>query len=333
MKKLGKYPKNFIKELREKRDWTQRELAERAGFAHHQTINNLENSIAALTHSHILKLAATLGCQPLDIIQDPANKKMVDQSADKGNECGDAPKTRCDGIVTDSKSMDVRIHFPKRNAGDMTFHDIRGIYCEFDNGSAIRLGRISKEIKPASCENTPMPADQDTPAPEAGITAIKLTPTSEAMKNYIKEIRNARGMSQETLADLAKTTHQQIHFLETGKRKLTYEWIIRLADALGVPRVDITEGPEACMSASGQTDTMQLDGIENKIDSIFNKRLRDVLQKDGKTQAWLAEQINVKPGYLSELLNGHPEKRWNMDLINSVCQVLQIQAWVLFIDQ
>lgn len=55
------------------------------------------------------------------------------------------------------------------------------------------------------------------------------------MKNYIREQRELKGLSQTALADLANTTHQQIHFLETGKRKLTWEWIKRLSVALDVP--------------------------------------------------------------------------------------------------
>jgi transcriptional regulator with XRE-family HTH domain len=54
------------------------------------------------------------------------------------------------------------------------------------------------------------------------------------MPNRIKELREARDMTQEALADAARTSFQQISRLENGSRKLTEEWMRRLGDALGV---------------------------------------------------------------------------------------------------
>jgi transcriptional regulator with XRE-family HTH domain len=50
--------------------------------------------------------------------------------------------------------------------------------------------------------------------------------------NKISEIRLDRGLSQEKLAQLTHTTNQQIGRLEMGTRRLTYEWMVRLAEAL-----------------------------------------------------------------------------------------------------
>lgn len=54
------------------------------------------------------------------------------------------------------------------------------------------------------------------------------------MRNRIAELRAIKGLSQEELARLADTTNQQIGRLEAGKRKLTVEWMNRLAPVLGV---------------------------------------------------------------------------------------------------
>jgi len=53
------------------------------------------------------------------------------------------------------------------------------------------------------------------------------------VSNRIKVFREARGLSLEGLAKLVGTTNQQISLLETGKRKLTSEWLGRLGSALG----------------------------------------------------------------------------------------------------
>lgn len=54
------------------------------------------------------------------------------------------------------------------------------------------------------------------------------------MSNRIKELRDLLGLSQQRLAELANTTNQQIGRLESGSRKLSQDWMERLAPVLGV---------------------------------------------------------------------------------------------------
>lgn len=49
------------------------------------------------------------------------------------------------------------------------------------------------------------------------------------MENRIRVMREARGLSLEALAAEAGTTNQQISLLEAGKRRLTVDWLMRLA--------------------------------------------------------------------------------------------------------
>lgn len=55
---------------------------------------------------------------------------------------------------------------------------------------------------------------------------------SISVNNRIRVLREARGLSLEALAEEARTTNQQISLLETGKRRLTVEWLLRLAPPL-----------------------------------------------------------------------------------------------------
>ncbi|CAO3407431.1 XRE family transcriptional regulator [Azospirillum largimobile] len=50
----------------------------------------------------------------------------------------------------------------------------------------------------------------------------------------MRELRQAAGMSQEKLAELAGTSQPQINKLETGQRKMTVDWAVKLAQPLGV---------------------------------------------------------------------------------------------------
>ena len=59
------------------------------------------------------------------------------------------------------------------------------------------------------------------------------------MANRIGEWRKKRRYSLERLAALAGTTNQQVSRLERGERRLTDEWMRRLASALGVNPADL----------------------------------------------------------------------------------------------
>ncbi len=52
--------------------------------------------------------------------------------------------------------------------------------------------------------------------------------------SVLKEMREARGLSQPVLARLARTSQQQIDRLEKGQRRLTLPWARRLASLLSV---------------------------------------------------------------------------------------------------
>ncbi|MEQ9349802.1 MAG: helix-turn-helix transcriptional regulator, partial [Alphaproteobacteria bacterium] len=62
------------------------------------------------------------------------------------------------------------------------------------------------------------------------------------MQNRIKELRQSGGMTAAQLADQVGTSASQIVKLERGERRLTQEWMIRLAAVLGCAPADIMGG-------------------------------------------------------------------------------------------
>jgi transcriptional regulator with XRE-family HTH domain len=68
----NKYPKNYIKELREERGWKLRDLEIKTGWSN-QTLSNLELSKADLSWSKIQKLAEVFEVHPLEITEGPAS--------------------------------------------------------------------------------------------------------------------------------------------------------------------------------------------------------------------------------------------------------------------
>jgi SOS-response transcriptional repressor LexA len=63
------------------------------------------------------------------------------------------------------------------------------------------------------------------------------------MKNRIKTLREARGLSQDELAKRAATTRQQIFRLEKNQRRLSDVWIERLARALDCDPGELLTAP------------------------------------------------------------------------------------------
>lgn len=74
--------------------------------------------------------------------------------------------------------------------------------------------------------------------------------------NRLREIRTGKKITQEQLAERAGTSRQQIIRLENGTRKLTEEWIERLAAALGVQPYEIITSPSDM--PKGRAETMGL---------------------------------------------------------------------------
>ena len=60
----------------------------------------------------------------------------------------------------------------------------------------------------------------------------------------LKKIRKSKGVTLQELADKVKCHIQQIYNLESGRRKLTGEWMIKLAAALECNAVDFFDMTE-----------------------------------------------------------------------------------------
>jgi transcriptional regulator with XRE-family HTH domain len=63
---------------------------------------------------------------------------------------------------------------------------------------------------------------------------------ASAMGRRVKRLREAKGMSQRTLAAKAKVTQGLIHQLETGAvQDVRSQVVVKLAKALGVPVTEL----------------------------------------------------------------------------------------------
>ena len=65
------------------------------------------------------------------------------------------------------------------------------------------------------------------------VTCWLLSHPTFLVSNRIRHLRELRAWSLDELAKAAGTTNQQVSLLETGKRRLTVEWLYKLSAALG----------------------------------------------------------------------------------------------------
>lgn len=83
------------------------------------------------------------------------------------------------------------------------------------------------------------------------------------MQNRIGVLRRERGLSLAALAKAAGTTKAQIQKLERGDRRLSLEWMERLADALAVKPSDLL--PESAVSCQHGPEEREILEIVSKL--------------------------------------------------------------------
>lgn len=71
------------------------------------------------------------------------------------------------------------------------------------------------------------------------------------MANRIREWRRRRGLSMQRLAEKIGTSRQQIHKLERGERRLSEDWLRRIAAPLGCLPADLLADDPATFGAAG----------------------------------------------------------------------------------
>lgn len=67
-------------------------------------------------------------------------------------------------------------------------------------------------------------------------------PAASQVGTRIRTWRLAKNLSQADVAELLGTTNQQVGRLESGQRKVTVDWLYRIADAFGITVLDLLEG-------------------------------------------------------------------------------------------
>jgi transcriptional regulator with XRE-family HTH domain len=113
------------------------------------------------------------------------------------------------------------------------------------------------------------------------------------MSNRIRQLRLANGLTMKQVATNAGTSVQQIYKLEQGSRRLTDDWMRRIARALGVPI--------SALLPDLPVDNRQL--VQDPEEIKVLRWWREMGPEERRMIAIFARDKGV------DLLNDHPKKR------------------------
>lgn len=77
-------------------------------------------------------------------------------------------------------------------------------------------------------------------------------------KNWIREMRQARGLTTEQLAKMVDVTNPYITMLENSQRGLKVPMVKKLATALGCHPNELTDGPDNATAARNEQEAAML---------------------------------------------------------------------------
>ena len=125
-------------------------------------------------------------------------------------------------------------------------------------------------------------------------------------------IREAKGISRRDLGQRINppTSSQQIERLEKGERRLTVEWIERIAKGLGVDPAELIAGPEEAVTLTEQ--------VANEVALELGR----IVLQGGEPSPAIVQDLATVLQALSETFARHPQARHDAEVARPVIDVL-----------
>jgi transcriptional regulator with XRE-family HTH domain len=101
------------------------------------------------------------------------------------------------------------------------------------------------------------------------------------LRETLPAVRKARGLTQEKLGELARITRTDIVAFETGKKDVGAERLQRIAEALGVSRLELV--PESAPDQKALLLQDRLESVEAEVVKVLSRlrRLADQVDEQG----------------------------------------------------
>ncbi|MCR9256204.1 MAG: LexA family transcriptional regulator [Alphaproteobacteria bacterium] len=135
------------------------------------------------------------------------------------------------------------------------------------------------------------------------------------MKNRLKELRNAAGLSTYDLGAKVGATNSQISKLENGKTQLSMQWAERLAPHLGVDPLELFTRKGLQLPDMHSHEVVQKNGKNAAERARYARRLSYIDELDIRAGAAAGGRIAVDLGYgkAGELVEQYPvQNRWQI---------------------
>ena len=124
------------------------------------------------------------------------------------------------------------------------------------------------------------------------------------MSNRLREFRDLAGLSMQALADRVGTTAPQINKLEKGERRLTLDWMTRLATALGIdPRDLLPAGRSLPATLPQERPRLESDGAPGPM--VPARDLRDLIPVRSAARGGEDQEMFLADGPIDYIARPH----------------------------
>ena len=125
------------------------------------------------------------------------------------------------------------------------------------------------------------------------------------MSNRLREFRDLAGLSMQALADRVGTTAPQINKLEKGERRLTLDWMTRLAKALGIEVRDLLPAAPDPRPAAAPIDRPPPDSEAAPGPTLPARDLRDLIPVRSAARGGEEQEMFLEDGPIEYIPRPH----------------------------
>ncbi|GAA3886028.1 hypothetical protein GCM10022276_01400 [Sphingomonas limnosediminicola] len=171
-------------------------------------------------------------------------------------------------------------------------------------------GKRSLKLDEAACLVETFGLEDDPPAAR---TAVRL---SDRVAANIQRLREASGLSRPQLAERCRptTSPQQIERLEKGERRMSLDWLERIAHALNVDPMELVTGTPTDWS-----------GLSREVATEVALALGVIGSGRGRPEEATVNRFRLVLSGLADLFSRHPEACHNIEVARPAIDLLTRQ--------
>jgi transcriptional regulator with XRE-family HTH domain len=139
---------------------------------------------------------------------------------------------------------------------------------------------------------------------------MKATEENKNIHTKLRELRRARGLTVNTLAEKMGENHQKVGRIERGRRSLTVDYLVKISKALGTPMESLFVEEEKEKKQSSKTSAPShdiLNSIIVLVEEYCNHRQLSSQQKAKMISKLFELTLNIPPEHQNLFLDSLAE--------------------------